>query len=256
MQEFKVVIPSYRRSGKQETLEYMHKLGFPLDRVYIFVQTKEDYGVYSTLYGNICNVVYAEAQSIPVARNNILNYFGGEENLLMMDDDVSSIAIGSKNSKFRSITNTEQFESVVSEMFETTSSMGGFLFGLYPVYNEFFMSDDISTRVTVNTIIGFPKGFPYRFNESYIAKEDIELCGRIIYGGGKVIRFNNVAFKAKHRTNAGGAYETWKSDANIKLSKELCMRFPGIFALQKNKPQEVRVVIKDVKRRGKEWTIA
>ena len=242
MTDFVVAIPSYHRSTEQITLEYMLKLGMDKDKVYIFVQTEDDYEKYSSIYSQKCNVVYKPASSISKARNNILNYFDGKENVLMMDDDVSAISVIVDN-KLQDITGVE----AVERMFNYVKEKGGYMFGLYPVYNEFFMSKNTSTRVTVNTIIGFPKKFPLRFDETFTAKEDIELCGRILNQGGIVYRFNNFAFKAKHRTNKGGANDTWKTDANEKAVLRLCLMYPTIFARHSTKNNEVRVIAKDRK---------
>ena len=246
-------IPSYKRAGKQETLEFLLRMGIQPKDIYIFVQTKEDNEAYSKLYKGMCNVIYRPANSVPVARNNILRYFDGRDNILMMDDDVSRFSYGSKGMKFVDVKSGRQFAETIDKMFEVTAILQGCMFGLYPVYNEFFMSDDISTRVTVNTVIGFPAGFPLRFNEKFNAKEDIELCGRILNQGGKIIRFNNISFKAKHRTNAGGAYDTWHSDENTKLSRILSIMYPNVFCVRKDNPQEVRVRLKDKKEKGLVW---
>ena len=242
MNDFVVAIPSYHRAEEQITLKYMMSLGLSKDKIFIFVQTEDDYAKYSELYGNDCNVIYRPSDSISKSRNNILNYFAGQENILMMDDDVSEIAFLSSND-LQAISDL----SVIDKMFDYTKSNRGYLFGLYPVYNDFFMSNNTSTRVTVNTIIGFPKKFQFRFDESFIAKEDIELCGRILNQGGRVFRFNNFAFKAKHRTNKGGANDTWKTNANEKAVLRLCEMYPAIFAKHKTKNNEVRVIAKDRK---------
>ena len=246
-------IPSYKRSDKQETLEFLLRMGVPEDIIYIFVQTEEDYELYTNNYANKCHVIYRTADSVSKARNNILNYFEGKDNLMMLDDDVSCFAVGSKGVKFREIKAGKQFFDTVDRMFSITAQLHGQMFGLYPVYNEFFMGNDISTKVTVNTVLGFPKGFQFRFNENYRAKEDIELCGRILSSGGRVIRFNNLAFKAKHRTNPGGAYDAWHSNINEKLSSELALIYPDVFAIKKNNTSEVRMVMKDEKKRGVAW---
>lgn len=246
-------IPSYKRAEKQETLEFLRRMEVDPAQIYIFVQTKEDYVLYSERYSEECTIIFNVADSVSVARNNILNYFNGKDNLMMFDDDVSVFSVGSKNRKFIDVQSGDEFRNVVEKMFSTTYALHGYMFGLYPVYNEFFMSDDISTKVTVNTVLGFPKGFSLRFNDSWRAKEDIELCGRILSSGGRVIRFNNIAFKAKHRTNPGGAYDAWHSGINELLSRDLEMIYPDVFKVKSNNPNEVRVILKDEKKRGISW---
>lgn len=242
MEQFVVAIPSYQRAGKQSTAEYMHKIGLPKDSVYIFVQTEQDYEAYKK-HEEIANVVYASADSVPKARNNILRHF--DCNILMMDDDVRRISIMRK--KLEPINSREQFANIFNKCFAHTAKNGSGVFGIYPVYNEFFMSPTISTKVTVNTVVGFTKGFKLMFDERYTAKEDIELCARILHNGGRVCRHNYLAVDAKHRTNSGGCYEAWHSDENKKAVKRLCMSYPEILAPQSKNEKEVRVIIKDKK---------
>lgn len=246
-------IPSYKRANKQDTLSFLHRMEVPSEDIYIFVQTEDDYESYKNRYSSLCNIIYRPADGIAKARNNILEYFENKESILMLDDDVSCFATGSKNEKFREIQPGKQFNSLVKGMFSITTQLHGYMFGMYPVYNEFFMNNDISTKVTVNTVLGFPKGFPLRFDNRLKAKEDIELCGRILSSGGRVIRFNNLAFKAKHRTNEGGACDAWHSDVNEKVSAELAMMYPEVFSVRANNPAEVRVVMRDEKKRGVKW---
>ena len=245
-------IPSYKRAEKQETLDFLLRMGVNPEQIYIIVQTNDDYKEYKNRYGSVCNVVYEPADGVSAARNNVLNLLIDKDDLLMMDDDVSSFAVGSKGKKFVEI-QAAQFESVVKRMFDINAQLHGRMFGMYPVWNEFFMSNDISTKVTVNTVLGFPKGFPLRFNEKYKAKEDIELCGRILSSGGRVVRFNNIAYKAKHRTNPGGAYDAWHSDINKRLSSELELIYPDVFSVKSNNPNEVRLVKRDEKKGGVRW---
>lgn len=249
----KYAIPSYKRAAKQETLEFLVRMGVPNDDIYIFVQTDDDYSLYSERYSKLCHVIHRVADCVPKARNNILDFFGGKADIVMMDDDISCLSYGCKGTKFCNVESGRQFEETMETMFAVSASLGGSMFGLYPVYNEFFMSNDISTRVTVNTILGFPQGFALRFRNDFRAKEDIELCGRILNKGGKVVRFNNVAFKAKHRTNPGGAYDAWHSNINQILSRELQRMYPKVFKIKSNNPNEVRMLLKDEKQEGIVW---
>lgn len=247
-------IPTYKRSDRQDTLQYLKSVGIEQNEVYLFVQTEEDYRLYKR-YGDLCTLVYKSADNLPKARNNILDYFGGTKNIVMMDDDVSVIAEGSKGRKFRNIEDRETLCRVISDAYELTSSFCGAIWGFYPVPNEFFMTDTVDTQKPVNTILGFPKGFDARFDERFIAKEDIELCGRLLFSGQKIIRFNNLSFKAKHRTNKGGANEVWKSGKNAYYSSLLEIMYPGVYRVQRNNPEEIRTITRNGRVAFREWEI-
>lgn len=243
MENYVVAIPSYRRAGKQETLEYFAGLGVPQERIFIFVQTEDDFNAYQR-HAEQATIVHARADRVAAARNNILRHFNGTKNVLMLDDDISAIGI-LRGGRIEDIRNREVLAKNINRCFDVTRKHGARIFGLYPVYNAFFMSRTISTAVTVNTAIGFCTGFNLRMNETYKTKEDIELCARILNGGGSVFRYNFLAVKAKHRTNTGGCCDVWKSGINKESAKRLCRTYPNILAPHTRREDEIRVTIKD-----------
>ena len=245
MEEFIVGIPSYKRAKSQGTLAYMNGMGVPKDRIFIFVQTKDDETAYTENYGDKANIIYAPANGVAQARNNILNYFGGKENILMLDDDIAHI--GRLREQLDPINTREEFCETINRCFKEAKARRALLFGVYPVYNDFYMSRTITERTTVNTLLGIPSGFSLRFDDTYRAKEDIELCGRILSNGGNILRYDFLAVEAKHRTNDGGCKEIWASEMHQNTVKRLCHKYPTIFAPQKNKPQEVRLKFKSKK---------
>ena len=252
MDETVFCIPSYKRHERQDTLEYLLSVGVPKENIYLFVQTEEDYKAYAE-YAGKCNLIYRHATSLPNTRNNILEYFGGGKNIVMLDDDISTISAGSNTRELVEVNTSEQFTDLIDTMFELTRRMGGSLCGFYPVCNAFFMSDSVDTKKPVNTIIGFPKGVWLRFDERFVAKEDIELCGRVIASGGNIVRINNVSFKAKHRTNKGGANEIWKSGVNRKYARLLEEMYPSIYKVQGSNKEEVRCITKNSRRKSIGW---
>lgn len=164
----------------------------------------------------------------------------------MLDDDISSVG-KLKGGKIADINSRKELVENINKCFDVAEKQRAKLLGLYPVYNAFFMSRTISTTALVNTAIGFVKGSTLRFDESYQTKEDIELCARIISVGGKVMRYNFLAAKSRHRTNKGGCHEVWKTDANKLSTKRLCMKYPGILAPHATRDDEVRLIVQDSK---------
>lgn len=245
MDSFVVAIPSYKRADKQLTLKYMVSLGMRKEQIYIFVQTEDDLQAYEARYGGQAIIKYMPAESVAQARNNVLAYFDGSQSVLMLDDDIKRLAV-LKGGKLSNIVSGDVFTKLFSSCFAAVSGKGQ-IFGVYPIYNAFFMENSVSTRVTVNTVLGFPKGYRLRMDKNAKAKEDIELCGNIISSGGSVFRFNNICVDAKHRTNDGGCKDTWASDENRKAVEKLCFMFPDIFAPKTGNPNEVRLVCKDRK---------
>lgn len=245
MGKFIIAIPSYQRDKNQRTLDYLTRIGTPKDIIYIFVQTKGDYEAYSK-YMDRCNIVYAQADRIAKARNNILNALVSDNDVIMVDDDIRKIGIADIKG-IRTIETFSELETVFCRCFEQTRNAGATMFGIYPVYNDFFLSKTISTRVAVNTVFGFPKGFKFTYDESYDTKEDAALCGKILSLKGKIFRYNFLAVDADHRKDKNGYIDDWHQKENLRCVSKLCFNYPEIYAKQSGKPWEVRMLIKDKK---------
>lgn len=245
MERYVYAIPSYKRADEQGTLEYLSSLGVPKDLIWIFVQTAEDKDAYER-YSDRANIVYRPAAGVAAARNNVLRELSAIHNIVMMDDDVSRI-LQMRQDKLVPIETREGLADLLNICFGKAARAGAEMWGMYPVDNAYFMSYTISTAVTVNTVIGFAAGTRKRFDTSFKAKEDIELCGRTLSSGEKVYRYNFLAYTAKHRTNKGGCYDVWKSNENRRTVERLCQMYPTIFAPKGNNPSEVRVLLKDNK---------
>ena len=244
MEKFVYAIPSYNRVDKQVSLDYLSGIGVPKDKIWIFVQTEDDLKKYQK-HADRAMIVMMPATRCVEVRNNILNRLKGE-NILMLDDDVKAI-LSLKDGGLKAFDKRIDMAFAFNRCFEQTRGLRATVFGVYPVANAFFMSNDVSTRVTVNTIFGFASDFTVRFDERFETKEDAEICGRILKHGSRVVRFNNLAVNADHRKDKNGYFDQWHHDENVRSVKHLCARFPDIFAPKKGQPWEVRVKIKDEK---------
>jgi len=245
MEKYVYAIPSYNRVNRQTTLDYLSKMGVPKEKIWIFTQTEKDLKEYNAAHGDRANIVMVPATRGVTARNNILNWLK-DENILMMDDDVKMIHY-MKDGGLVGFEKRIDLAFAFNRCFDQTRNLRTNIFGIYPVANAFFMSDDVSTRVTVNTIFGFARNFPQRFDERYETKEDAELCGRMLRHGCRVARFNNLAVTADHNKDKNGYREKWHQDENLRSVKILCKVYPEIFAPKKGQPWEVRVKIRDEK---------
>ena len=250
MEKFVYAIPSYNRVDKQVTLDYLSGMGVPKDKIWIFVQTEEDFGKYQR-HADRATIVMMPATRGVAARNNILNRLQGE-NIVMMDDDVKAI-LSLNGGKLVAFEKRMDIAFAFNRCFEQTRGLRAKVFGIYPVANAFFMSNDVSTRVSINTIFGFASDFTVRFDERFETKEDAEICGRMLKHGSRIVRFNNLAVNADHRKDKNGYYDQWHHDENVRSVRQLCARFPDIFAPKKGQPWEVRVKLKDEKFQSKEF---
>lgn len=238
-------IPSYKRVEKQATVDYLSKCGIQKERIQVFTQTEEEYRKYKDKVKN-ATIVYAPAKRGVEARNNILNALTEEHDIIMLDDDIKKIGKLCE-AGLKTIETAKELDTTFEKCFLYAKKHRTKIFGIYPVYNAFFMSKTISTQVAVNTVFGFAKGFGFRYDENYDTKEDAALCGKILSLHGRVFRFNFLAVDADHRKNKNGYIDDWHQEENIRCVKQLCFNYPQIFAPQSKSPWEVRVLLKDKK---------
>lgn len=244
--EFLYTIPSYNRANRQITVHYLNEIGINKERIYVFVQTEEDKRKYEEIIGTKATLILRKASRGVEARNNILNALSNSYNLMMFDDDIR--AIGElKGGKIEKIADGQRMDALFSKCFNMCNKTKTDIFGIYPVYNEFFMEGTISTKSPINTVFGFAKGFKERYNENYDTKEDAEMCARILFKGKNILRFNFLAVDADHRKTKDGYIDDWHQEENIRCVKRLLVDYPTIYEAQKNKPWEVRSIIKDKK---------
>ena len=244
--KFVFTIPSYNRANKQVTVNYLHEIGIPKERIFVFVQTEKDKMDYEKNIGEKTNIVYRKADRVAEARNNILDEMSKCNDFIMLDDDIKCIG-KLVAGKLEKINSAQSLDDIFSKCFNLCKKTTAVIFGVYPVYNDFYMEKSISTKTPINTVFGFPKGFSGRYNTNYDTKEDAELCARILANGKKILRFNFLAVEADHRKDKNGYIDAWHQEENIRCVKKLILDFPTIYKTQKNKPWEVRTIVKDSK---------
>lgn len=238
-------IPSYNRVTRQATVNYLHSIGVPRDRIVVYVQTEGDFKAYTDMIGDISVVKYAPAKRGVEARNNILRGEAASD-IVMLDDDVRAIGMFT-GAEVRKIEDVDQMDGVFEKCFATCRKADASFFGVYPVYNDFYMERTISTKAPVNTVFGFPSGITLRYNEEYDTKEDAELCARVLRRGGRILRFNFLAVDADHRKTKDGYIDDWHQEENMRCVRRLALEYPDVYKPQTRKPWEVRCLIKDKK---------
>ena len=89
MYMYKVAIPTYKRSSRVNTLNYLKKENVPLDLITVFVADKEEYDLYFAKYPEYKIVI--GVLGICNQRNFITEYFHEGEYVISIDDDVRDI---------------------------------------------------------------------------------------------------------------------------------------------------------------------
>jgi hypothetical protein len=89
MYMYSIAIPTYKRSSRMHTLNYLKKENVPLDLITVFVADKEEYDLYFAKYPEYKIVI--GVLGICNQRNFITEYFHEGEYVISIDDDVRDI---------------------------------------------------------------------------------------------------------------------------------------------------------------------
>jgi hypothetical protein len=219
--DFKILIPSYHRHKRQDTLELLSSNVFPQRDIIISTQDANDFKMYQSRWGEKATIIYRKGDCVGDNRNNLLDYCekNGVSRALMLDDDIKS---------FRTITgarlNTpEQIRNCAEQCFKIAEKHNASIWGVYMTDNKLCMKNTISKN---KLIVGMVTGFldtSLRYNRMFRIKEDYELCLRLISQGKTILRFNSFSASARHKTGGGGAKMIGKMN-NLKRL-QTCLRY-------------------------------
>lgn len=236
--DYVIAIPSYNRANEQLTLNYFKQIGIDAGRVYLFIQTEDDFEKYQ-IYKNSCHIILNHAENVAQNRNNILNYFDNNVKIAMMEDDIHSMKI-LKNKKLYDMT-IDDVNKFIETGYALCNKYKTICFGVYFVCNQFFMNNKIvSPALCEGGFMGIINNKDVLFDPRFTLKEDFEFSCKIIKEFRNLIRFNYVTLKAKHRSK-GGCKLAWNTDQ--KEMFELILNLHGDI-LKPNPKRKYEVLLK------------
>jgi hypothetical protein len=198
-----IAIPSYKRYNicNQQTLNTLHKLGIPKDKINVFV-VEEEYDTYlGTLNHEYYNKIIVGKKGLIQQRAFIETYYPLEANIVSLDDDIKSIDL--------SLTEFLNLDSFFTKAFEDLKLHKAFIWGVYPVFNSFFRESKTFLTTELKYIVGAFYGFINRQNMLPLSlendnKEDVERSIKYFLYDGIVLRYNKVGFETKYYGKDGG----------------------------------------------------
>ena len=247
MEDYIVCIPSYNRAVicNNRTLKTLNHLGIPASKIFVFI-VEEDKEAYETelnpqLYGKLVVGV----KGLVPQRNFIRSYFAEGTKIVSLDDDVDSLDL--------SLTDFQTADEFILNAFETCVQEKAYIWGIYPVFNEYFRKERRPVTTEISYIVGAFFGFINRHDDdlelticSNGQKEDVERSIRYYLKDGKVVRFNRVGFKTKYFGTDGGGLGTFKSrlETMAEASKLLNEAFPDITRIKVRKNKMTEIVLR------------
>ena len=160
-------------------------------------------------------------------RRYISQYFPEGAKIVSMDDDVQNMVRLTKDDKLKKISN---LDTLFKRFFNVLQNKGLYLWGVYPVKNNLFMKDSVTTDLRF--IIGVVHGYINRHSKDLypdmrsVSKEDIEQSILFYLKDGGVVRFNNITFTTKF--NAPGGLGVDRFQMNKNAQEYLVKTYPGI----------------------------
>ena len=235
---YSIAIPSHKRSDiiKDKVLSLLEKHSISKDKIFIFVEENEIEEYQSVLPEY--NIIQG-TKGIAGQREKISDYFEENHFIVSIDDDVSEIMDHGKPIINLDIFIKDSFHLLLDNQFT--------LAGVYPVNNEFFTKDTITTDLRF--CIGQFKMF---INKKQLERRDYNLLedyentlSHYCYSGG-VLRFNYITLKANYNSGKGGLKEYRTTERKLYEVKKFVEQYPKY---SKSKKQGLEVnLMKNPKR--------
>jgi len=246
MTNFVVAIPSYNRENiiTIKTLKTLQEGGVSPKKIYIFVANKQQYKLYDEVVPkNLYNKLIIGKKGITKQRKFISQWFPVGQYIVSIDDDVDEIQM--LNKKGDKLIKLEDINNFFISSYKLLKKEGLYIWGIYPVRNEFFMKPTITTDLRF--IIGVLYGYINRHDkniypsEQIKSKEDYEQSILYYKMDGGVLRYNFITTKTKF--NAEGGLGRDRQEMNTDAANYLKQKYPDIITIfhRKNGMTEVKL---------------
>ena len=219
LKQYVIAIPSYKRANtlNTKTLKLLQEYNIDKERIYIFVADDEEKETYTNTIDKYYNQIIVGEPGIKNIRNFMPNYFEEGQYIVYMDDDLYRIeeCVNDdllEDKKFNVLQRLPLLHYFIEDAFKTIENNKFGCWGVYPVYNPYFMkpnNDDINKYTTTKLcyIIGFLTGC---INDrdceirTIDDKEDVERSIKYYLKYDGSVRFNNITAYTKCYKEPGG----------------------------------------------------
>lgn len=241
----KFLIPSYKRAGMAQSVDYLLDVGVDGGSIYIATQNEQDKKAYDECYGSLVNVVYREAHNCAGNRNTLAELIG-DEMAMFMDDDVFRFE---KTDEIGVALDSEGIESMVEEISAEMKRRGVYLAGMFNNQTPSGMKQRNKTNraYSKNQIINgaamIVRPNPeIRFDETLECYDDIEISLRHIQLGFGTLRSNRYRMcKRMDQQGVGGCAETYANGGQRRVIEELERRY---YPMAKHSPEWKTMVVR------------
>tara|TARA_R100001460_G_scaffold75131_1_gene116266 strand:- start:1035 stop:1760 length:726 start_codon:yes stop_codon:yes gene_type:complete len=237
-----IAVPSKGRAGLTTTNKIFKNSA-------TFFIPKSEYHQYKSIVKNI-ECVPNEVQGITSTRNYILNN-SNDKRVVMLDDDIKKIGYVKRNERNVNHINLKKYDEYFwidefNKYFELTEQLN---------YKIWGVTTDDSTRsaysykpimfktYALGSIMGIINDKEYLFDESFLVKEDYEICLRHIKNKGGILGIKYLYWANKHYKDAGGCKDYRTVNMEKECIKKLINLYPSMIAKVKRKGTEFGITL-------------
>ena len=272
---YKIAIPSYKRANTllTKTLRVLQSYKIDPKKIHIFVANQDEKDEYEKVIPKsaYAKIIIGKA-GIKNIRNFMANYFKEDEPIFYIDDDIYGIyeCINPKmnagkpyHKRNNILRKLPDLKALLDKGFAMAKEKKLNNWGIYPVYNPYFMKPTHPTKIEFYTTTGLryiEGGFTGVFNKkkneirTLDDKEDYERSIKYYLADGGVLRFNNITVETKCYKEKGGM-QVKRTKKRIRKSAEtLVKRYPDLCSLNLSKKSgfaEVRLHDKQTRKTKK-----
>lgn len=239
-------IPSYQRADiiKQKTLKVLLSYNIPKTHIYIFCANKREklayqYAINDNEYHYVTGVLGIHNQ-----RNFISSFFAEGQRIVYLDDDISHIT-EKKNDAKGKLPDLDCLKTFVSSAFDELELSNGYIWGIFPVDNSFYMKHEIT--YDLRYIIGCFYGVINRHSPDLLIthseKEDVLRTIQYYMKDGIIIRYGWIGVRTTFYAKGGMSFQTDRLAEGKKYSQQLADEYPGLGSVfvRKNGRHEFRL---------------
>lgn len=206
--DYKIAIPSLGRSKilQEQTFATLMRNNINPQRITVFV-VEEEYDEYRKAVPDIISVVVG-VRGIVQQRKFINNHYPEGTCVVSIDDDIKDIDL--------SLSQFQDLNSFFMCAFDDLYEHDAYLWGIYPVFNQFFRKQRQHMTSNLEFIIGGIYGARVRHDEdlettvAISGKEDLERTLRYWIKDGCILRYNRIGYQTKFFGNDGGGLGSMK----------------------------------------------
>ena len=232
--DYIIAIPSYKRSEQisLKTLHVLSESNIPSEKIFIFVANNDEKKLYyKNVDSSLYNKIIVGVVGLRNQRNFICDYYDEGTRIVQIDDDIEEIAqmIEGETKKMHRLNKVVNLNTFFNDAFECCNDNQANLWGVYPVYNAYFMNKKITTdlRYIVGCLFGIINRKIPELKLTLNEKEDFERTILHFNLDSSVIRYNDIVIKTKYYA-AGGmlAEDKDRKVEALKNATNLVDRFP------------------------------